>query len=153
LHVSAVLARLPALHVSAVLARLPALHVSAVLARLPALHVSAVLGCLGLVGLRAGVRAAVRASGQEDYRQDGSREFRGVMFADRSHALYGPRPYSGGKVVFLGDTSQIDNPYVSSDTNALSILMEKFKGQSMFGGLTLTKGERSKVASLTGTIL
>jgi len=56
-------------------------------------------------------------------------------------------------VVFLGDTSQIDNPYVSSDTNALSILMEKFKGQSMFGGLTLTKGERSKVASLTGTIL
>jgi len=59
----------------------------------------------------------------------------------------------GSKVVFLGDTSQIDNPYVSSDTNALSILMEKFKGQSMFGGLTLTKGERSKVASLTGTIL
>lgn len=59
----------------------------------------------------------------------------------------------GSKIVFLGDTSQIDNPYVSSDTNALSILMDKFKDQSMFGGLTLTKGERSKVASLTGSIL
>ena len=59
----------------------------------------------------------------------------------------------GSKIVFLGDTSQIDNPYVSSDTNALSILMDKFKDQPMFGGLTLTKGERSKVASLTGSIL
>lgn len=59
----------------------------------------------------------------------------------------------GSKIVFLGDTSQIDNPYVSADTNALSVLLDKFKGQSLFGGLTLTKGERSPVASLTSSLL
>jgi len=59
----------------------------------------------------------------------------------------------GSKVVFLGDTSQIDNPYVSSDSNALAVLTERLAGQGLFGHLTLTRGERSPVATLASDLL
>lgn len=59
----------------------------------------------------------------------------------------------GTKVVFLGDTSQIDNPYAGESSNALAYLVERFSGQSVFGHLELTKGERSEVASLAAGLL
>jgi len=59
----------------------------------------------------------------------------------------------GSKVVFLGDTSQIDNPYVSRDSNALAVLTDRLAGQDLFGHLTLTRGERSKVATLAADLL
>lgn len=59
----------------------------------------------------------------------------------------------GTKVVFLGDTSQIDNPYAGESSNALSYLVERFSGQEIFGHLELTKGERSEVASLAAGLL
>jgi len=59
----------------------------------------------------------------------------------------------GSKVVFLGDTSQIDNPYVSRDSNALAVRTDRLAGQELFGHLTLTRGERSPVATLAADLL
>lgn len=59
----------------------------------------------------------------------------------------------GSKVVLVGDTSQIDNPYISERTNALSVLADTFAGQDLFGHLVLTKGERSAVADLAAHLL
>lgn len=59
----------------------------------------------------------------------------------------------GSKVVFVGDVSQIDNPFVSERTSALSILADRFSGQPLFGHLVLTKGERSAVADLAAELL
>ena len=59
----------------------------------------------------------------------------------------------GTKVVFTGDTSQIDAPYLSESNNALAILTAAFRGQSCFGHITLTACERSDVASLAAELL
>ena len=44
----------------------------------------------------------------------------------------------GTKVVFTGDTSQIDAPYLGESNNALAVLTEAFRGQPCFGHITLT---------------
>jgi PhoH-like ATPase len=54
----------------------------------------------------------------------------------------------GTKVVFTGDTSQIDAPYLSEHTNAIAALIDAFAGESIFGHVRLTHCERSEVASL-----
>lgn len=54
----------------------------------------------------------------------------------------------GTKVVFTGDTSQIDAPYLSAHNNAISVLIDAFAGESLFGHVRLTHCERSPVASL-----
>lgn len=54
----------------------------------------------------------------------------------------------GTKVVFTGDTSQIDAPYLSEHNNAVSALVDAFTGESCFGHVRLTHCERSAVASL-----
>ena len=54
----------------------------------------------------------------------------------------------GTKVVFTGDTSQIDAPYLSEHNNAVSALVDAFSGESCFGHVRLTHCERSEVASL-----
>jgi len=54
----------------------------------------------------------------------------------------------GTKVVFTGDTSQIDAPYLSEQNNAVSVLIDAFGGESCFGHVRLTHCERSEVASL-----
>jgi PhoH-like ATPase len=59
----------------------------------------------------------------------------------------------GTKVVFTGDTSQIDAPYMGESNNALAVLVQAFRGQSCFGHLTLTACERSEVASLAAELL
>jgi PhoH-like ATPase len=63
------------------------------------------------------------------------------------------RVAEGTKIVFTGDLAQIDTPYVSAHNNALAVLMEAFAGQECFGAITLTKGERSKVADLAAELL
>ncbi len=57
------------------------------------------------------------------------------------------------KVVFTGDLSQIDNPYVDSQSNGLSTVVDRFKGQPLAGHVTLTKGERSPLAELAANVL
>lgn len=59
----------------------------------------------------------------------------------------------GTKVVFTGDTSQIDAPYMGESNNALAVLIQAFRGQSVFGHVTLTACERSEVASLAAELL
>jgi len=52
------------------------------------------------------------------------------------------------KIVFLGDTSQIDNQYLDKYDNGLSYLMHKLKGDDIVACIQMTKSERSKVAKL-----
>jgi PhoH-like ATPase len=57
------------------------------------------------------------------------------------------------KMVLTGDPYQIDNPYLDSASNGLTYCAEKMKGQKMFGHMTLTKSERSLLASLAAELL
>lgn len=59
----------------------------------------------------------------------------------------------GTKVVFTGDTSQIDAPYLGESNNALAVLTAAFAGQRCFGHVSLTACERSDVASLAAELL
>ena len=59
----------------------------------------------------------------------------------------------GTKVVFTGDTSQIDAPYLGESNNALAVLTNAFTDQRCFGHVTLTACERSDVASLAAELL
>ena len=59
----------------------------------------------------------------------------------------------GTKVVFTGDTSQIDAPYMGESNNALAVLIQAFSNQSCFGHVTLASCERSEVASLAAQLL
>jgi PhoH-like ATPase len=57
------------------------------------------------------------------------------------------------KIVLLGDTDQIDTPYLDSLSNGLTITIEKFKKERLAGHITLTKGERSALATLASRLL
>lgn len=59
----------------------------------------------------------------------------------------------GTKVIFTGDTSQIDAPYLGESNNALTVLASAFANQRCFGHITLTACERSDVASLAAELL
>jgi PhoH-like ATPase len=59
----------------------------------------------------------------------------------------------GTKIVLCGDILQIDNPYLDSASNGLSHLIERMKGQRIAGHVTLTKTERSDLASLAAEVL
>ena len=59
----------------------------------------------------------------------------------------------GTKVIFTGDTSQIDAPYMGESNNALAVLIQAFANQTCFGHVTLTACERSEVASLAAELL
>jgi PhoH-like ATPase len=59
----------------------------------------------------------------------------------------------GSKVVFTGDTSQIDAAFLSEATCGLSVLVSVFTGNDVFGHVRLTKGERSRVAELAANLL
>ena len=52
----------------------------------------------------------------------------------------------GAKLVFTGDPSQIDNPYVDARTNGLTHVIERFKDSPIAGHITMRKGERSLLA-------
>jgi PhoH-like ATPase len=59
----------------------------------------------------------------------------------------------GTKLVLTGDATQIDNPYLDSSSNGLSYLVERLKGKSIVGHITLAKSERSELASLVTAAL
>jgi PhoH-like ATPase len=54
----------------------------------------------------------------------------------------------GTKIVLTGDPYQIDNPYLDQSSNALAYLVNKLKGEPLFGHIFLVKGERSQLAEL-----
>ncbi|MBN1596509.1 PhoH family protein [candidate division FCPU426 bacterium] len=63
------------------------------------------------------------------------------------------RAGEGSKVVLTGDPYQIDNPYLDSNSNGLTYLVEHFQSQELFGHVTLTKSERSSLAALAAKLL
>jgi PhoH-like ATPase len=59
----------------------------------------------------------------------------------------------GSKIVLIGDPAQIDNPYVDSRSNGLVYCCDRMRGQPMAAHITLTKGERSRLAELAADLL
>ena len=57
------------------------------------------------------------------------------------------------KIVFVGDIYQIDTPYLDSQSNGLSYLIDKLKGEEIYSHVTLKKGERSELANLANELL
>ncbi len=54
----------------------------------------------------------------------------------------------GTKIVLTGDIAQIDNPYLDASSNGLSYAVERMKGLAQVAHVTLSKSERSVLASL-----
>lgn len=63
------------------------------------------------------------------------------------------RAGAGTKIVFTGDIFQIDHPYLDSQSNGLSYLIEKMKGQTLYAHINLEKGERSELSDLAINLL
>ncbi len=63
------------------------------------------------------------------------------------------RAGEGTKVVLTGDPYQIDNMYLDSNSNGLSYLVDAFKGQQIYGHITLVRSERSELAELAASLL
>ena len=59
----------------------------------------------------------------------------------------------GSKIVLIGDPAQIDNPYVDARSNGLVYCFNRMKGQAIAAHVTLTKGERSRLAELAADLL
>ncbi len=57
------------------------------------------------------------------------------------------------KIVFTGDVYQIDTPYLDSQSNGLSYLIDKIKTHPLYAHITLEKGERSELANLANELL
>jgi PhoH-like ATPase len=63
------------------------------------------------------------------------------------------RSGDGTKVVLTGDPGQIDNPYVDSASNGLTVAAERFRGEKIAAHIVLAKGERSDLAELAANML
>jgi len=59
----------------------------------------------------------------------------------------------GSKIVVTGDPYQIDNPYLDAASTGLANLVDKFKGQTVYGHMTFSKIERSTLAALASDLL
>jgi len=63
------------------------------------------------------------------------------------------RAGQGTKVILTGDPTQIDNPYLDKDSNALTFIVGKLKDQSIFGHIFLERTERSELAAIAADLL
>jgi PhoH-like ATPase len=63
------------------------------------------------------------------------------------------RSGDGTKIVLTGDPHQIDNPYVDSASNGLTIASDRFRGEKLAGHIVLAKGERSELAEIAANLL
>ncbi len=57
------------------------------------------------------------------------------------------------KIIFTGDIYQIDTPYLDSQSNGLSYLIDKIKHHPIYAHVRLEKGERSELANLANELL
>ncbi|GAB1444407.1 MAG: PhoH family protein [Cyclobacteriaceae bacterium] len=57
------------------------------------------------------------------------------------------------KIIFTGDIYQIDTPYLDSQSNGLSNLIDRLKDHELYAHITLEKGERSELANLANELL
>ena len=58
------------------------------------------------------------------------------------------RAGEGTKIVFTGDFFQIDHPYLNLYSNGITFTSQRMRNESLFAHVTLTKGERSRLAEL-----
>ena len=63
------------------------------------------------------------------------------------------RAGEGTKIVLTGDPYQIDNPYIDSENNGLTYVIEKFKSERIAAHITFNRGERSELATLAAALL
>lgn len=63
------------------------------------------------------------------------------------------RAGEGTKIIFTGDIHQIDTPYLDSQSNGLSYLIDKVKHHGLYAHVKLEKGERSELANLANDLL
>ncbi|MDR2881283.1 MAG: PhoH family protein [Azoarcus sp.] len=59
----------------------------------------------------------------------------------------------GTKVVCLGNIAQIDTPYLTEGSSGLSYVVDRFKGWTHAGHITLQRGERSRLADYAAEVL
>ena len=59
----------------------------------------------------------------------------------------------GTKVVCLGNIAQIDTPYLTEGSSGLTYVVDRFKGWSHSGHITLQRGERSRLADHAAEVL
>jgi PhoH-like ATPase len=57
------------------------------------------------------------------------------------------------KIIFTGDVHQIDTPYLDSQSNGLSTLIDRLKDNELYAHITLEKGERSELANLANDLM
>lgn len=57
------------------------------------------------------------------------------------------------KIIFTGDIYQIDTPYLDSQSNGLSYMIDKIKHHEIYAHIRLEKGERSQLANLANELL
>jgi PhoH-like ATPase len=59
----------------------------------------------------------------------------------------------GTKVICLGNISQIDTPYLTEGSSGITYVVDRMKGWLHSGHITLTRGERSRLADHAGEVL
>ncbi|MFL6623543.1 MAG: PhoH family protein [Sulfurifustaceae bacterium] len=59
----------------------------------------------------------------------------------------------GSKIVCLGNIAQIDTPYLTETTSGLTYVVDRFKPWQHSGHMTLTRGERSRLADYASEAL
>ncbi|MEE8327804.1 MAG: PhoH family protein, partial [Nitrosomonadaceae bacterium] len=59
----------------------------------------------------------------------------------------------GSKMICLGNVGQIDTPYITETTSGLTYVIDKIKDWRHSGHITLTRGERSRLADFASTHL
>lgn len=57
------------------------------------------------------------------------------------------------KIIFTGDIYQIDTPYLDSQSNGLSYLIDRIQNHPVYAHITLEKGERSELANIANDLL
>jgi len=58
------------------------------------------------------------------------------------------RAGENSKIILTGDVRQIDTPYLDEQSNGLSYVIDRLKGNELYSHITLEKGERSELANL-----
>ena len=59
----------------------------------------------------------------------------------------------GTKIVCMGNLAQIDTPYLTEGSSGLTYAVDRFKGWSHGGHITLARGERSRLADFASEVL
>jgi len=63
------------------------------------------------------------------------------------------RSGEGSKIVLMGDTDQIDTPYIDKRSNGLSIIIDRTKDSKLTTHIHLSRGERSALATYASKVL